>query len=655
MTRISLTALLLGAGLFVSAQQKPLEERVLFTVEDDTVTAGEYMAVYNKNRNIGEDIDPKTPSEYLDLYMNFKLKVHEAKEMGMDTMPAFRREYTSYRDQLAKPYLSDRDVTQELVKEAYDRMKEDVRASHIMVEIPQNATPEDTAAAHEKIMNIRKQLEGGAYFNELAEEYSNDTYSAQRGGDLGFFTVFNMVYPFEDAAYTADIGEVVGPIRSQFGYHLVKTTDRRPARYQLKAAHIMLVANDESTEEEKQNAEKKINEIYQELEAGADFAVLARQYSEDQSSAKAGGMLEPFGINRMFPEFENAAFGLKEEGSYTKPVKTPVGWHIIKLVEREEIPAFEEMKTELKARVDRDSRSQQSRISIVKKLKKEYNYREYPEAIYTAYDRVDESFLEGKYKKEDTKTDSKLLFEFANKEYTIGDFLNYVEKLGPQRSKSLNRQTRVAYTNFSEAELLDYEKSRLEEKYPEFELLSREYYEGILLFDLTEDRVWRKSVVDSTGLEEYYNQHAENYRWDERYHAYIIDAKDKKVLKSAKKMLKKGNSAEEIEKELNEDSQLSVKLDSGLYTSAERPILKQVEKETGFSDVVEKDDRLFLVKIEEVVAPSTKTFEEARGAVISDYQNYLEEKWIEELKQQYEVEVNEDVLAEVIDELESQS
>lgn len=655
MTRFALSALLLGTVLSVSAQQKPLEDKVLFTVEDDTVTAGEYMAVYNKNRNIGEDIDPKTPREYLDLYVNFKLKVHEAREMGMDTVPAFRREYVSYRDQLAKPYLSDRDVTQELVKEAYERMKSDVRASHIMVKMPENAQPEDTLAAYKKIMNIKKQLEGGAYFDKLAEEYSDDTYSAKRGGDLGFFTVFNMVYPFEEAVYSADLGEVVGPIRTQFGYHLIKVTDRRPARYKVKVAHIMVVANEESKEQDQMNAEKKINEIYQELENGADFATLARQYSEDQSSAPRGGELEPFGINRMFPEFENAAFGLKKEGEYTQPLKTPVGWHIIKLIEKEEIPAFEDIRNELKSRVERDARSQQSRISIIKKLKKEYGFREYPKAINAAYERVGDTYLDGRYQKDEAANDDKLLFEFANKKYSIGDFLTYLEKQGPQRIRDVKRAVRVAYDNYSEGELLAYEKSHLEDKYPEFRLLSREYYEGILLFDLTEDRVWRKSVVDSTGLEEYYKGHKEDYRWADRYQVRIIDAIDKKTLKKARKMMKKGSTVEEIERALNEDSQLTVKIDSGLYNLDERPILKKVEKETGFSDVLEQDGRYFVVMIDKLLPASGKSFEEARGAVISDYQNYLEKQWIEELKEKYEVNINKDVLAEVIDELESES
>ena len=284
----------------VSAQEK-LDDKVLFTVADDTVTAGEYMAVYNKNRNVGQDIDPKTPMEYLELYENFKLKVHEAKELGMDTVPAFIREYTGYRDQLAKPYLSDRDVTEELVQEAYNRMKLDVRASHIMISVAPDAAPADTLRAYNNLSELREQIKDGKVsFEEAAKENSADTYSAQRGGDLGYFTVFNMVYPFETVAYETPLGEISKPVRSRFGYHIVKPTDKRQARGEIGVAHIMLISNEKSTQEQQTAAEKKINEIYASLQNGEDFTTLAKQYSEDNGSASRGGILQPFGINKMF-------------------------------------------------------------------------------------------------------------------------------------------------------------------------------------------------------------------------------------------------------------------------------------------------------------------------------------------------------------------
>lgn len=656
MKKLISSCLLILSGAALFAQPADLKSKVLFTVADDTVSAGEYMAVYNKNRNLGEDIDPKTPSEYLDLYVNFKLKVHEAKATGMDTVPSFLREYGSYRDQLAKPYLNDKDVTKELVKEAYNRMGKDVRASHIMIMVDGSAPPADTLQAYKTVMNIKKQLDKGGDFEALAQEYSKDTYSAKQGGDLGYFTVFNMVYPFETAVYNSKVGEVTGPVRTRFGYHLIKVTDKRPARGTVQVAHILILDNDKVKDNDSKKAEQKVNEIYEKLKAGEDFGTLAKQYSQDPTSAQKDGMLQPFGINKMYPEFEDAAFGLENEGEYTKPVRTPIGWHIIKLVGKAPIGSFEESEDEIKQKLDRDDRSQQSQISVMKRLKKDYNYREYPKTMKLAFEQVDESLLKQAYKAEKIKGGDKVLFEFGPKKFTVMDFLKHVEaNQRSARGSSVYSAVSAMYDVYSETELVNYEKSRLEEKYPEFKLLSREYFEGILLFDLTERKVWKKSVSDTTGLKAYYAANKDNYMWKERYQAYVIDAVDKKTAKKAAKMISKGGAVSEVVASLNKDSQLKVKIDSNLYESGSNPILNDLPKEVGTSEVFEKDGRSFVVVFEKIMAPSNKTFQEARGVVISDYQTFLEEEWLKELKSKYEVEMNEEVLKKVIAELESQS
>ncbi|WP_417603532.1 peptidylprolyl isomerase [Owenweeksia hongkongensis] len=655
MNKIIASCLLALSGSVLFAQES-FDDKTLFTVADDTVTAGEYIAVYNKNRNLGEDIDPKTPTEYLDMYINFKLKVHEAKELGMDTMPGFTSEYGSYRDQLAKPYLTDKDVTEELVEQAYDRMQYDVRASHIMVAIPRGASPEDTAKAYDEIMSIKSKIKKGASFSEMAKQFSADTYSAKRGGDLGYFTVFNMVYPFEEAVYTADVGELVGPVKTRFGYHLIKKTDERQARGEIMVNHILIIANEKSTLEQKEAAEKKISEIYGELESGSDFETLAKQYSEDKSTAKNGGRMFPFGINKMYIEFEDAAFGLKNPGDYTEPVQTEVGWHIIQLVKHTGVADKEVAIADIKAKVDRDERSQQSRMSIIKKLKKEYNFREYPKVMKTAFSQIDESFLKGEYMPGKIKNGSKVVFEFANKKYTVEDVITALsKKQGSGNGASLSTALSGNYKAYAEEELVNYEKGMLVKKYPEFRLLSREYYEGILLFDLTEEKVWRKSVSDTTGLKEYYASHTDKYQWKDRYQAYVIDAASAKEAKKAAKMLKKGTAMNEVQKALNAESELNVKIDSSIYEAGTNKIVDGVEKTVGYTKPMEVEGRFFVVGIIKIVPAGGKTYEEARGLVISDYQNYLEEQWIKDLKSRYEVKINDSVLEKVVEKLESDS
>ncbi len=637
--------------------QKKLENQTLFTVGKDTVTAGEYMAVYNKNRNIGEDIDPKTPREYLDLYINFKLKVHEAKAMGMDTLPGFVREYGSYRDQLARPYLTDKDVTDELVREAYQRQQQDVRASHIMVAVGQGALPADTLEGYKTAMNIKKKLADGAPFDKMAEEYSADTHSAKNGGDLGYFTVFDMVYPFEDATYQAEVGKVVGPVRSRFGYHLIKTTDKRPARGTIQVAHIMLIDNEQSTPEESAQAKKRIQEIYDQLKDGSDFGTLARQYSEDKSTAKSSGRMQPFSINRMFPDFEEAAFGLEKPGDFSEPVKTPVGWHIIQLEKPHQPMAFEEAKIDLKNRIDRDSRSQQSEMSVLRRLKTDYNFREYPRTIEMALNQVDEEFLKNSEGEQKIKKGEETLFEFANRKYSVNDFMKDLttRKKADKNARTPYQYADNAYSSFVKEKILEYEKSQLSKKYPEYRLLAREYFEGILLFDLTEDKVWQKSVKDSAGLRDFYAKHQDDYAWKERYQTVIVDAASPKLLKKTKKQLKKDKTLAQIQTMLNEDAPLNVKLDSAVYEFGKNETIEKTAKQQGFSDVMEENGRYQQVYFIKIIPAGRKGFDEARGAVISDYQEYLEKEWIAELKSKYDVNIQQDTLKKTIEELESQS
>lgn len=655
MNKIVASCLLALSGSLLIAQEN-LSEQTLFTVANDTITAEEYMAVYNKNRNLGEDIDPKTPREYLDMYINFKLKVHEAKELGMDTMPGFVREYSGYSDQLAKPYLTDKDVTKELINEAAERMQYDVRASHIMISVPRGASPEDTLEAYNKALEVKAKISKGASFSEMAKQHSVDAYSAKQGGDLGYFTVFNMVYPFENAVYEADLGELVGPVKTRFGYHIIKKTDQRKARGEITVNHILIVSNQKSTEEQAEAAEKKINEIYAELEAGADFETLAKQYSEDKNSAKRGGRMLTFGINKMYIEFEDAAFALENTGDYSKPVKTDVGWHIIQLVAHHDVKSKEEAYDDLKEKIDKDMRSQQSRISVINKLKNEYNLTEDEKYKARAFAQVDDSFLKGTYEASKVKYGSKVVFSFANKNYTVEDVLNhFASQKAFSKEVSLEAAMNMVYNNYVDQEVINYEKTQLVKKYPEYRLLSREYFEGILLFDLTEDKVWRKSVTDTTGLKEYYSTHTDKYLWNDRYKAYVIDAATAKLAKKATKMLKKGSSVADVQTELNEDSQLNIKIDSNVFETGTNAMVDATTKEVGFAKPVEKEGRFFVVGIEEIIPAGTKTYEEARGMVISDYQKYLEEEWIKSLKESYKVNINNDVLEKVVKQLESES
>ncbi len=357
-----------------SASPAAQADPVLMTVDGKPVTRGEFEAIYKKN-NKDVQVTKEALDEYLELFINYKLKVREAEVQGMDTVTKFRTELDGYRKQLARPYLIDRELNDALMREAFDRMQEEVRASHILVQLPPDPTPEDTAAAWKKIMALRDRVMKGEEFATVAKGPggSDDPSAAKNGGDLGWFSALQMVYPFETAAYNTKVGEVSQPVRTRFGYHIIKVENRRPARGQVKVAHIMLRSTDQDTPEHQQNAETKINEIHQRITKGElTFADAAMRFSEDESSNTKGGVLPMFGTGKMIDEFEDAAFALKANDEMSAPVKTRYGWHIIKRLERQDPPTFDAAKAELKTKIARDSRAEITRRAFLDKLKKEY-------------------------------------------------------------------------------------------------------------------------------------------------------------------------------------------------------------------------------------------------------------------------------------------
>lgn len=646
-----LTATLLAGSL--NAQQAPL-----FSVGGDPVSAEEFMAVYNKNKEVGQSIDPKTPEEYLDLYINFKLKVKEATDLGLDTNQSFLREFESYRKQLSQPYLADKQADEDLLREAYERLQQEVRARHIMLELAPDALPEDTLKVWNELMAIRQRIEKGEPFEKLAMQYSKDTYSAKRGGDLGYFTVFNMVYPFETACYTQPVGQVSRPVRTQFGYHLIEVTDRMPARGTVQVAHIMVIANEKSTDEQRKAAELKINEIYDKLMGGADFATMARQYSDDKTSAANGGMLQPFGINVMVEEFESAAFSLEVKGKFTQPVKSPYGWHIIKLMDRKGIGSFEEMEAELRQKVQRDTRSSLGKERFIARLKKEYGFEEKYKNLKKLIGAMDSTFMKGEWKPDEKTLGSlgkKELFVLDGKEYTLADYASYLMEAqrGSKKSATIEQEVYKLYPRFVEKTVMAYEESQLVNKYPDYRLLVQEYHDGILLFDLTEKRIWNRSVKDTAGLEEFFGKNISNYQWPERVSAQIFTCANLKLATQVVSMLKKGTDAETIRKELNAESQLNVHLASGTYGRDDHPVLKTLEWKKGISSPTENNDQVVVVNILEVLPAGPKKLEEVRGLATSDYQKQLEEEWIRELREKYSVKVNNEVKARVMEKLNS--
>jgi len=643
------TVIALAAASIAFAQQQ-----VLFTIGDEAISTEEFKAVYLKNRDIGRDIDPKTPSEYLDLYINFKLKVKQARELGYDTLPSFKREFNNYRKQLAQPYLEDRSMDSLLIAEAYERMKYEVRASHIMVDLRGDALPADTLAAWNKIMGIRSAIVNkGGDFGYNARKFSTDSYSAARDGDLGFFTVFGMVYPFETAAYNTPIGEVSMPVRSQYGYHLIKVTDKRQASGSVQVRHIFLISNDQTESEKVLAAEARINEIFVRLQNGEKFEQLAMQFSDDKNTSESGGLLQPFGINTMLPEFEKSAFALQKVGDFSAPFKTNIGWHIVKLVEKRPIPSFEDAKNDIEQKIRRDSRSGLGKEKFVQSLRTTYNLQENPKRLNEIYKVVDASILTGEWNIAKGAKLNKTLFSFNGVEVSQQAFLQHLDMKQKSGEKSPTAQQEVfkQYNDFLNNTLLNYEDARLEEKYPQFKMLITEYRDGILLFDLTQERVWGKASLDSVGLDAFYQANKEKYMWPERVLVEIYSCESQKVAGAVAKLAVKNTLPEDIESRFNKDSKLVVVRDGGKFARGDNKAVDAAMWKKNAVSTVELNNRFVVVKVLDLLAPQNKELTEARGLIISDYQKKLDENWLAELKQKYPVAINEIAFKELEKEL----
>jgi peptidyl-prolyl cis-trans isomerase SurA len=652
-------SILIGIGFPLKAQVK--NDEVLLTIGGKPITVGEFMAVYQKNdMKKGDPIDTKKLEDYLTLYINFKLKVREAEELGLDTVTSFVTELKGYRDQLAKPYFTDEATIDRLIREAYDRGKSDLRTRHIFVKLASDALPKDTLEAWQKISKLRERIMNGEAFEKVATESSEDPSARKREanqqhpflagnhGDLGYFTVFDYVYSFESGAYNTAPEKVSPVVRTEYGYHLIKVTVKREALGKVTAAHIFLSIPKNSTHSDSLRVSQRIDSVYQKLKDGAKWEEVVKQYSDDKGSAAKGGVLPKFGVNRMVPEFIDAIYNLAKEGDFSTPVQTPYGWHIIRLIERKKPGTFDEEKADLKQKVQKDGRSDLAKQAIFAMIKKESNFTEMPEAEKEFYNVVTDSIFTGKWDIALAKKLTKPMFQISSQRYTQQEFAGYLAK----NQHKMEKQKIIffvdrAYKDFLNENLIKYENTRLEAKYPDFKNLMNEYRDGILLFDLTDQKVWSRATKDTTGLKDFYESHKTNYMWDERLEASIYTLKNPKVAQKVRNFLQSGLKDEAILKEINVDTAKNLKIESGKYTRKENKYVDAVSWVPGLSNDIPANPGVVIVNVKKVLPSEIKTLNEARGLITNDYQNFLEKIWVEYLRHKYTVTVNKDVLTKI--------
>lgn len=643
--------------------QTQTNDPVLITIGNEKITKSEFIAVYMKN-NTSKDskIKKEDLQEYLELFINFRLKVKEAEYMKLDTASSFINELAGYRKQLTQPFLIDKEVNDLLLEEAYERSKWDVRASHILIRIDQDANPKDTLIAWNKIMNIRKRIMAGEDFGKVAAETSEDPSARDQvvagrpplkgnKGDLGYFSVFDMVYPFETGAYTTPVGQISMPVRTSFGYHLIKVTDKKPSLGKIQVAHLLLNKHAEGNSVDSTKNINKIKEIQEKLKSGVSFEDLVKEYSDDKGSAAKGGMLPWFGPNRMVPEFVEVIYGLKKN-EVSAPTQTMYGWHFIKLLDYKGVPSYEESKNELKMKISRDIRSNKSKDVFINRLKKEYKFTEDVKMLEAFFTIADTSLTNGSWKATKAANMNKVMIKFADKSFTQTDFANYLEKhQGDTKSEDAKAIIRSRYNKWVEDMIIEYEDSQLSTKHKEFRDLMKEYRDGILLFELTDQMVWSKAVKDTVGLKEYYEDIKLKYQNPRRVEAYIFKFKDEKIarknLKTINKMVSEGTKPADIVSQLNKKVQI-VELESGIYVKGDNAVIDKFEWKKGVSDVEFANGEYQVVYMDKVLEMAPKPFSEIKGIVISEYQNYLEKEWIKSLRAKYPYKVDMDVFNSII-------
>ncbi len=622
----------------------PVQNPWVFTYGSDTVFKKEFERLLSKNKKDNERPTEADVVEYLELYENFKMKVKEAELMKLDTNASFTTELAGYRKQLANPYLTDKMVTDALIKEAYERMKMEVNASHILINCAENASAKDTIVAYNKILALRNRILKGENFDSVAAKNSEDPSAVKNFGNLGWFTSFQMIYPFETQAYTTPKGQISMPFRTRFGYHIVKVLDKRPARGEVKVQHLMLQTGPSASTELVNTAQSRIDSVYAKLMAGASFDKMVEEYSQDQGSKTNNGVMNYFTSYSNYPDkFKEVAFSMSKD-QISKPFQTDYGFHIIKLIDKKPVPELKEVEENIKSKIGRDSRAESSKLVVAQRIKKQNNYKEYPANLKEFALSVDTTFLYATWIPSEKHLTQKPLMSLNDKVYTVSDFAKYAQ--GNQEARpgeSVQMILTGLFKKYTDELALNYEESMLEQKYPDFKNLMQEYHDGILLFDLTDKKVWTKAVTDTVGLEQYLQANQAKYMWKDRVKVYTFSCLDAKVKKDAMAMAKAGKTNDEIKAKMNKKMAGSLVITENKYEKTDA----QGEKfwdQKGVVDMPNEANLFRFFVVAGIVGPEPKAVKDARGIVTSDYQSYLEKEWIKQMRNKYPVTVNQPVV-----------
>nr|MBS0038029.1 peptidylprolyl isomerase [Saprospiraceae bacterium] len=629
---------------------------VLFTIDDREVLVDEFEYIFKKNNPDLSQVNEEDVREYLDLYINFKLKVTRARELQIDTAASLNEELQTYRNQLSRTFLINKEVVEKLIQELFERKQEDINISHLLVALKSDATEDEIATAYEKAKALRKDIMDAPSFAEFAKEHSDDPTVERNGGNIGYVTapLPDKFYAFETAIYETPVEELSMPVRSPMGYHIIKVNDRRPARGEVEVAQILIRTSGNELADEA--AVEKLSEAITQLQQGTPFAEVAKEYSEDATTAQRGGYLGYVGINTFDQAFENAAFALANDGDYSAPVKTRIGYHIIQRLSTRPIHDLEKMKPILAQTIEDSERKEVVMENLIKRIKDEAGY--YPnEEVMDDFiaGLTDEVFTYRWRVPEDLEDD--VLFRIGDTPYMLSEFAEHLRRNTRQRLRmstdtDIREGVMVIYKDFVGDATIRFHETQLEENNPEFRALMREYEEGILLFEINRIKVWDKATSDTVGLRKFYNRNLDRYMTEPQAklgHFHVENASERQLRRIHK--MAENQLPEDV---LNKfDGRRNIKIQYAIEKTAKSKLPEYLKYEENYiSEPIQTENQAYTFsKVIQLLDPVPRELERVKGFVIADYQEELERQWLNELKSRYKVSVHSETFYQMLDNL----
>ena len=624
-------------SVFAASKKDP----VLMTVDGEPVTLSEFEYMYHKNNQ--QQVSKQPLDKYMDMFTVYKLKVADAKKEGVDTTSAFIREFNGYRNELLAPFLRDTVAEENAAKEIYERMKYNVKASHIM--LPLGSGFAEGKEIKARLDSIRNCILAGQSFEDLALKYSVDRSVSRNKGSMGYVSVGRFPWQFEDACYTTPVGEISPVFATDYGYHIVKVYDRRPDEGKVLAEHILKLYPRNATQEQKDSVAAVMDSIYNVVKGGADFEDVAKRESQDPGSARKGGQLPWFGRGEMVPEFEAVAFDLPKD-SISKPFSTVYGVHIVKKLDSKKVGSYEEMRQQALNVLKGSPKGNIAYQSKVDQLKKKYRLMINSELVnrlkseVSSPNQLDSAFV-AKY-----ENSTETLFTVNGVDYPLSLLIGKVRNLGRMKDDLAWNTIDSNINQLAAAEVIECEKDSIEANDADFRNLINEYRDGMLLFEVSNRKVWNKGATDMEGLNAYFEANRDKYRWTEpKFKGYLIQTTGDSITRIVKSRLD-SIGTDSLSRVLRRDYGKFLKVEKLLVAKGENPMVDTyVFGGEKVAPANKKYTDYFVCDYKVIAQPEEVA--DVRGAVVSDYQNVLEKQWVEQLKKEYPVKIDKKVYKKI--------